>query len=81
MMFIFAKLKLYAALVASTVLAVVLVYYRGRSDKKTEMEYQLKDERLKNILRAKEVQDEVQELSDDTISDRASKWVRPRRNK
>ena len=75
-MFLLGKLKLYAALIGAAALAVVTVYYRGRADGRDDLEYEMKDDRLDKLLKAKDVQDEVQFLDDDDIVARASKWVR-----
>lgn len=75
-MFLLGKLKLYAALIGVAMLAIVTVYYRGRSDGQDDLEYEIKDDRLEKILTAKEVRDELQNFSDDDIAARASRWVR-----
>lgn len=75
-MFLLGKLKVYAALLGAALLAVVTVYYRGRADGQTEMEYEIKDDRLEKLLKSNEVQDEVQALDGDGVAARASKWVR-----
>ena len=75
-MFLLGKLKLYAALIGAAALAIVTVYYRGKADGRDDLEYEIKDDRLNKILTAKEVQDELQNSSDDDISARASRWVR-----
>tara|TARA_R110001632_G_scaffold30_5_gene142 strand:- start:773 stop:1003 length:231 start_codon:yes stop_codon:yes gene_type:complete len=75
-MFLLGKLKLYAALIGAALVAVVTVYYRGRADGKVELEYEIKDDRLDKILKAKDVQDDVQTLDDDDIAARAGRWVR-----
>ena len=75
-MVLLGKLKLYAALIGVAMLAIVTVYYRGRSDGQDDLEYEIKDDRLEKILTAKEVRDELQNFSDDDIAARASRWVR-----
>ena len=75
-MFLLGKLKLYAALIGAAALAVITVYYRGRADGRDELEYEIKDDRLDKLLKAKEVRDELQSVSDDDIAARASRWVR-----
>ena len=75
-MFLLGKLKLYAALLGAAALAVITVYYRGRADGRDDLEYEIKDDRLDKLLKAKEVQDELQTISDDDIAARASRWVR-----
>lgn len=75
-MFVFAKLKMYAAIIGAALLAVVTIYFRGRADGKQELEYEIKDDRLDKLMTAKDVQDDVQNLSDDAIAHRAREWVR-----
>lgn len=75
-MFLLGKLKLYAALIGAAALAVVTVYYRGRADGRDDLEYEMKDDRLNKLLKAKDVQDEVQSLDDGDIAARAARWVR-----
>lgn len=75
-MFLLGKLKLYAALIGAAALAVVTVYYRGRADGRDDLEYEMKDDRLDKLLKAKAVQDEIQTVDDDDIAARASRWVR-----
>ena len=75
-MFLMGKLKMYAALIGAALVAVVTVYYRGRADGRDELEYEIQDDRLDKILKAKDVQDDVQALDDDGLADRASRWVR-----
>jgi len=75
-MFLLGKLKLYAALLGAAALAVITVYYRGRADGRDDLEYEIKDDRLDKLLKAKEVQDELQTISDDDIATRAARWVR-----
>jgi hypothetical protein len=75
-MFLLGKLKIYAALLGAAALAVITVYYRGRADGRDDLEYEIKDDRLDKLLTAKEVQDELQNISDDAIIVRASRWLR-----
>tara|TARA_R100000951_G_scaffold100429_1_gene91237 strand:+ start:3956 stop:4192 length:237 start_codon:yes stop_codon:yes gene_type:complete len=75
-MFLLGKLKIYAALIGAAALAIITVYYRGKADGRDDLEYEIKDDRLDKLLTAKEVQDELQNVSDDSIAARASRWVR-----
>ena len=75
-MFLLGKLKIYAALLGAAALAVITVYYRGKADGRDDLEYEIKDDRLDKLLTAKEVQDELQTISDDDIATRAARWVR-----
>ena len=75
-MFLLGKLKIYAALLGAAALAVITVYYRGKADGRDDLEYEIKDDRLDKLLTAKEVQDELQNISDGDIAARAARWVR-----
>ena len=79
-MFLLGKLKIYAALLGAAALAVITIYYRGRADGRDDLEYEIKDDRLDKLLTAKEVQDDLQNASDDDISARAARWVRDDNN-
>jgi len=79
-MFLLGKLKIYAALLGAAALAVITVYYRGRADGRDDLEYEIKDDRLDKLLKAKEVQNELQNLSDASIAARAARWVRDNDN-
>ncbi len=75
-MFLLGKLKIYAALLGAAALTVITVYYRGRADGRDDLEYEIKDDRLDKLLKAKDVQDELQFLDDEDIAARAARWVR-----
>lgn len=75
-MFFLGKLKMYAALLGAALLAVVTVYYRGRADGKDILEHEIKDDRLDKLLTAKDVQNDVQQMDDSAVADRAREWVR-----
>jgi hypothetical protein len=79
-MFLLGKLKIYAALIGAAALAIVTVYYRGKADGRDDLEYEVKDERLNKLLTAKEVHDDLQNMSDDSIAARAARWVRDNDN-
>jgi len=75
-MFFMGKLKMYAAFLGAALLAVVTVYFRGKADGKTELEHEIKDDRLDKLLTAKDVQDDVQQMDDGAVAERAREWVR-----
>ena len=75
-MFLLGKLKVYAALLGAAALAAITVYYRGKADGRDDLEYEIKDDRLDKLLKAKDVQDELQFLDDEDIAARAARWVR-----
>jgi len=75
-MFFMGKLKMYAALLGAALLAVVTVYYRGRADGRDIIEHEIKDDRLDKLLTAKGVQDDLQQMDDGAVAERAREWVR-----
>ena len=75
-MFLLARLKMYLWIVGAALVAVVTVYFRGKADGRHDLEYQIKDKRLEDIIKAKEIEDEVDALDDVGLAERASKWVR-----
>lgn len=74
-MFILARLKMYLWIVGAALVAVVTVYFRGKADGRHDLEYEIKDKRLEDIMKAKEIEDEVEALDDTGLAERASKWV------
>ena len=75
-MFLLGKLKMYAALIGAAALTVITVYFRGKADGHDDLEYEMRDDRLDKLLKAKDVQDDLQNMSDDDIGVRASRWLR-----
>jgi len=75
-MFILARLKMYLWIVGAALVAVVTIYFRGKADGRHDLEYEIKDKRLEDIIKAKEIEDEVEALDDTGLAERASKWVR-----
>jgi len=75
-MFLLGKIKFYAALLGAAALTVITVYFRGKADGHDDLEYEMKDDRLDKLLKAKDVQDELQNSSDNDIAKRAARWLR-----
>ena len=75
-MFFLSKLKMYLWIAGAAAVAAVTVYYRGRADGRDDLEYEIKDKRIEDMVTAKEVEDEVENLDDEQLADRASRWVR-----
>jgi tRNA(Ser,Leu) C12 N-acetylase TAN1 len=75
-MFILARLKMYLWVIGAALVAVVTVYFRGMAVGRHDLEYEIKDKRLEDIMKAKEIEDEVEALDDTGLAERASKWVR-----
>ena len=75
-MFLLARLKMYLWIAGAALVAVITIYFKGRSDGRDNLEYKIKDKRLDDLLEAKEIRDEVEILDDVGLADRAGKWVR-----
>jgi len=67
---------MYLWLAGAALVSVVAVYYRGRSDGREKFEYEIKDKRLEDLVTATEVKDEIENLDDEQLVNRASRWVR-----
>ncbi len=72
----FTNIKLYLAGVAAALLGLLAIYFRGRSDGADAVEHDMMEDRLESIHKAKEVEDEVDDLDDTELSERARSWVR-----
>ena len=75
-MFLLSKLKFYLWVIGAALLATVTVYFRGRASGREELEYEIKDQRLEDMISAKEVEQDVDQRSDDELVRSARKWVR-----
>ena len=75
-MFLLTRFKMYLWLIGAALAAIVTVYFRGKADGRHDLEYEIKDKRLDNLMKAKEIEDEVEALDDTGLAERASKWVR-----
>ena len=72
----FARLKLYAIGVVAFVLALLGIYWSGRRDGAAAVKADANEARLDAVKTAKEVEDEVRALDDDSLDARAGQWVR-----
>ena len=72
----FLRLKLYAVGVAAFVLALLGIYWTGKRDGAAAVKADHMANRLEDTKRAKEIDDELDSLSDPHFVDRAGEWVR-----
>ena len=75
-MFIMARIKAYLLMVGAALVAVVGIYFRGKSDGRDELEYEHTDNRINDLLEAKRIEEDVKAFSDDDVTQRAYRWVR-----
>lgn len=75
-MFIMARIKMYLWLIGAALVAVATVYFRGKADGRRDLEGQIKDKRIDDMKAAREIEDEIDTLTDDELTSRASRWVR-----
>lgn len=75
-MFLLSKLKMYLWIAGAAAVAAATIYFRGRADGRDIIEHEIKDDRLDKLLAAKDVQDDVQQMDDDAVAQRAREWVR-----
>lgn len=71
-----ARLKLYAIGVGAFIAAMLGVYLRGRHDEAEAVKADINENRLDTVRQAKEIEDEIKSLDDDSLDARARKWLR-----
>ncbi len=70
------KLQLYALIGGAFILGLLGIYSAGIARGQDKIKRKIDEKRLSNFKTAKEVQDEVSELDDTSLADRANKWMR-----
>ena len=70
MLGIISRLKLYAAVMAGFVALLVGVFFKGKAAARSEARKKL----LAQVQEAKEIEDDVEASSDDSITDRFDNW-------
>ena len=71
-----SKLQLYALIGGAFILGLLGIYSAGIARGQDKIKRKIDEKRLSNFKTAKEVQDEVSELDDTSLADRANKWMR-----
>ncbi len=71
-----ARIQLYALICAAFVLGVIGVYSAGIVRGQDKIKRKLDKKLIDNMRTAKEVDDEISELNDTSLADRANRWVR-----
>jgi len=75
-MFLLGRLKIYAIGVVAFVLALLGIYWSGRRDGAAAVKADANEARLDAVNTAKDVEDEIRSLDDDSLDDRARHWLR-----
>ena len=70
------RLQLYALIGGAFILGLLGIYSAGIARGQDKIKRKIDEKRLSNFKTAKEVQDEVSELDDTSLADRANKWMR-----
>jgi len=71
-----ARIQLFALICAAFVLGIIGVYSAGIARGQDKIRRKLDKKLIDNMRTAKEVDDEISELNDTSLADRANKWVR-----
>jgi hypothetical protein len=71
-----ARLQLYALIAAGFVLGLLGIYSAGIMRGQDKVKRKLDEDRLNNLKTHKEITDEINQLDDPYLVDRASQWVR-----
>jgi hypothetical protein len=75
-MFLLSKLKIYALAGVAILGAFIAVYFQGMSKGVQKVKLKSQEKRIEDLLNAKEVSDEINELDNDELYDRANYWLR-----
>jgi hypothetical protein len=71
---VIARIKGWAVAIAAALAILTGAYFKGRSDKAADSA----KERLRDIQKARKIENETSRLSDSDVDDRLSKWMRDR---
>jgi hypothetical protein len=71
-----ARLQLYALIAAGFVLGLLGIYSAGIMRGQDKVKRKLDEDRLNNLKTHKEITDEINQLDDPYLVDRATRWVR-----
>ena len=71
-----ARIQLYALICAAFVLGVLGIYSSGIARGQDKIKRKLDKKLIDNMRTAKDVDDEISELNDTSLADRANKWLR-----
>jgi hypothetical protein len=71
-----ARIQLYALIAAGFVLGLLGIYSAGIMRGQDKVKRKLDEDRLNNLKTHKEITDEINQLDDPYLVDRATKWVR-----
>ena len=70
------RLQLYCLIGGAFVLGLLGIYSAGIARGQDKVKRKIDEKRLSNFKTAKEVQDEVSQMDDTSLSDRANQWLR-----
>jgi len=70
------RIQLYALICAAFVLGVLGIYSSGIARGQDKIKRKLDKKLIDNMRTAKDVDDEISELNDTSLADRANKWLR-----
>lgn len=71
-----ARIQLYVLICAAFVLGIIGVYSVGIARGQDKIKRKLDKKLIDNMRTAKDVTDEISELNDTSLADRANRWVR-----
>lgn len=71
-----ARIQLYALIAAGFVLGLLGIYSAGIMRGQDKVKRKLDEDRLNNLKTHKEITDEINQLDDPYLVDRATRWVR-----
>lgn len=77
-MFNFFKAKLYSVCVGVIIILLTLAYVFGRKDERDRRQLRDLKQSVRTLRESEEIEDEVEALSVNDLSDQLNKWMRDR---
>lgn len=72
----FGKIQLYALIALGFVLGLLGIYFSGVARGQDKIKRKMDEKLIEHIRTAKDIDDEIDTLTDTSLADRASEWVR-----
>ena len=72
----FGKIQLYALIALGFVLGLLGIYFSGVARGQDKIKRKMDEKLIEHIRTAKDIDDEIDTLTDTSLADRANEWVR-----
>lgn len=73
---LWARLKIYVILIGVALASIAGAYFYGKHEQRLETKSEQAQERVKTITKAREIENNVQDLPESDLDHRLDKWMR-----